>query len=77
MIAVSKVRLEVRLSAAKVGSAMADMRGRGVTSRADHVRDCLLVGRTGRADCLPDQPRLLRMALNEIAASWIRSDGEM
>jgi hypothetical protein len=64
---VSTLRFEVRLTRDEADAVLADMRLRGAASRADHLRDCLLAGRAGRADRLTEELGQLGLVLNDIA----------
>lgn len=63
----SSIRFEVRLSSEEAEAVLADMRLRGAASRAEHLRDCLLAGRAGRAERLTEELGQLGLVLNDIA----------
>ena len=63
----SSIRFEVRLSPEEAEAVLADMRLRGTASRAEHLRDCLLAGRAGRAERLTEELGQLGLVLNNIA----------
>lgn len=71
----STTRFEVRLSPEEAEAVLADMRLRGAASRADHLRDCLLAGRAGRAERLTEELGQLGLVLNDIATAAPAGEG--
>lgn len=71
----SSIRFEVRLSPEEAEPVLADMRLRGAASRAEHLRDCLLAGRAGRAERLTEELGQLGLVLNDIATAAPAGEG--